>query len=168
MRYCPPPQNDSSHYPNGGWEYHQGMRQNDQSNFMGNFPPPQSNPRYYTHGGWEYQEHEMGYFPGPQNGPYFYECNHYSCCGWKDQNQRDFTHSYPIHQEPSHLNYPTSPSSFSYQNSSPLEFASTQFLPKSIQFNSSTIKLISLYTKLISKFTKFISQLTKLLPYSSQ
>ncbi|KAL4306400.1 hypothetical protein AHAS_Ahas16G0174500 [Arachis hypogaea] len=25
MGYFPPPQNDSSHYSNGGWEYHQGM-----------------------------------------------------------------------------------------------------------------------------------------------
>ncbi|KAL4357106.1 hypothetical protein AHAS_Ahas09G0153500 [Arachis hypogaea] len=54
MEYFPSPQNDSSHYPNGGWEYHQEMRnyeqstqlgyalipQNDQSNFMGNFSPP--------------------------------------------------------------------------------------------------------------------------------
>ncbi|KAL4329423.1 hypothetical protein AHAS_Ahas13G0298600 [Arachis hypogaea] len=54
--YCPPPQNDSCHYLNGGWEYYQGMidyeqstqleyapgPQNDQDNFMGYYPPPQN------------------------------------------------------------------------------------------------------------------------------
>ncbi|KAL4329600.1 hypothetical protein AHAS_Ahas13G0316300 [Arachis hypogaea] len=140
MEYSPPPQNYSSYYLNSGWEYHEEMinyeqssqlgyapgLQNDQSNSMGNIPPPQNDPRYYTHGGWEYREHEMGCFPGPQNGPYFDECNHYSCCGWEDQNQRDFTHSYPIHQEPSPLNYLTSHPRFTYPNSSSLEHASTQ------------------------------------------
>ena len=27
MGYCPPSQYDSSHYSNGGWEYHQGMKE---------------------------------------------------------------------------------------------------------------------------------------------
>ncbi|KAL4374152.1 hypothetical protein AHAS_Ahas05G0153200 [Arachis hypogaea] len=114
MGYCPPPQNDSSHYPNGGWEYHQEMinyeqstqlgyapgPQNDQSNFLENFPPAQNDSRYYAYGGWEYQEHEMGYFPEPQIGPYF---DHYSTCG----RGREFNAAYPIHQEPSPSNCPT-------------------------------------------------------------
>ncbi|KAL4344707.1 hypothetical protein AHAS_Ahas11G0205300 [Arachis hypogaea] len=62
----------------------------------------------------------------PQNGPYFGEIDHYLSCGWEDQNQRDFTHSYPIHQEPPPLNYPTSPPSFTCLNSSSFEYASAQ------------------------------------------
>ncbi|KAL4321676.1 hypothetical protein AHAS_Ahas14G0134300 [Arachis hypogaea] len=42
MGYCPPPQNDSSHYPNGGWEYHQGMIEYEQSNQMGDASGPQN------------------------------------------------------------------------------------------------------------------------------
>ncbi|KAL4315964.1 hypothetical protein AHAS_Ahas15G0237700 [Arachis hypogaea] len=83
-----------------------------QSNFMRNFPPPQNDSRYYAH--------------EPQNGPQFDEIDHYSSYGWKDQNQRDFTHSYAIHQEPSPLNYPTSPPSFTCPNFSSLEYASAQ------------------------------------------
>ncbi|KAL4315763.1 hypothetical protein AHAS_Ahas15G0217600 [Arachis hypogaea] len=71
-----------------------------QSNFQGSFPPPQDDSCYYAHGWWEQQEAEMGYFPEPQNGPYFGEIDHYSSCGWEDQNRRNFTHSYPIHQKP--------------------------------------------------------------------
>ena len=93
---------------------------------MGNSPPPQNDSLYYAHGGWEYQEHEMGCFPGSQNGPYFDDFDHYSSCAWEDQNQRDFTHSYPIHQEPSPLNYTTSPPSFTCLNSSSFEYASAQ------------------------------------------
>ncbi|KAL4329961.1 hypothetical protein AHAS_Ahas13G0352400 [Arachis hypogaea] len=66
------------------------------------------------------------YFPKPQNGPCFGEIDHYSSCGWKDQNQRDFTYSYPIHQEPAPLNYPTSHPSFTCPNSSSFEYASAQ------------------------------------------
>ncbi|KAL4304702.1 hypothetical protein AHAS_Ahas16G0004700 [Arachis hypogaea] len=97
---------------------------------MGNSPPPQNDSLYYAHGGWEYQEHEMGCFLGSQNGPYFDDFDHYSSCGWEDQSQRDFTHSYPIHQEPSPLNYTTSPPSFTCLNPSSFEYASAQ---KSIQ-----------------------------------
>ena len=93
---------------------------------MRNSPPPQNDSCYYAHGGWEYQEQETGYFPEPQNGPCFGEFDHYSSCGWEDQNQRDFTYSHPIHQEPSPLNYPTSPPSFTYPNSSSLEHFSAQ------------------------------------------
>ncbi|KAL4300365.1 hypothetical protein AHAS_Ahas17G0193600 [Arachis hypogaea] len=125
MGYCPPPQNDSSHYPNDGWEYHQGMidyeqstplgyapgPQNDQENYMGYFPPPQNDSYHYTNGYWEYQQGmteyeqsiEMGHIPGTQNYPYFDEFNTYSSCGWEDQNQRDFNAPHSIHQEPSSL-----------------------------------------------------------------
>ena len=97
-----------------------------QSKFMRNSPPPQNDSCYYAHGGWEYREQETGYFPEPQNGPCLGEFDHYSSCGWEDQNQRDFTYSHPIHQEPSPLNYPTSPPSFTYPNSSSLEHFSAQ------------------------------------------
>ncbi|KAL4306403.1 hypothetical protein AHAS_Ahas16G0174800 [Arachis hypogaea] len=70
MGYYPPPQNDSSHYPNGGWEYHQEMTdyeqsnqcgyapgpQNDQDNFMGYCPKPQNDSSHYPNGGWEYHQ----------------------------------------------------------------------------------------------------------------
>ncbi|KAL4329466.1 hypothetical protein AHAS_Ahas13G0302900 [Arachis hypogaea] len=68
MGYYPPPQNDSSHYPNGGWEYHQeladyeqstqwgGDLENDQTNFMGYFPPSQYDSSHYPNGGWEYHQ----------------------------------------------------------------------------------------------------------------
>ncbi|KAL4306501.1 hypothetical protein AHAS_Ahas16G0184600 [Arachis hypogaea] len=77
----------------------------------------------------------MGYLPGPQNDPYFDEFNNYLSCGWKDQNQRAFNSPYSTYQEPSSLertfnlfiqNCPTSPPSFSYENSSSLDYASTQ------------------------------------------
>ncbi|KAL4344660.1 hypothetical protein AHAS_Ahas11G0200600 [Arachis hypogaea] len=103
MRYFPPPQNDSSYYANGGWEYQkQGMMGFEQSN-------------------------QMGYFPGSQNDSHFYEFDNYLNCGWKGQNKREFNVPYPIHQEPSSLDTfmqhcPTSPPNFSYQNSSPLEY----------------------------------------------
>ncbi|XP_057758680.1 uncharacterized protein LOC130979289 [Arachis stenosperma] len=149
MGYCPPPQNDSCHYPHGGWEYQQEMMDheqstqmghaprshNDQASYMGYFSPPQNDSSYYTNCGWENQDqgmmgfeqsNQMGYFPRTQNDSYSYEWDNYPNCDWEGQNQREFNISYPIHQEPSPLNYPTSSPNFSYQNSSPLEFASTQ------------------------------------------
>ncbi|KAL4371699.1 hypothetical protein AHAS_Ahas06G0191900 [Arachis hypogaea] len=149
MGYCPPPQNDSCHYPHGGWEYQQEMMDheqstqmghaprshNDQASYMGYFSPPQNDSSYYTNCGWENQDqgmmgfeqsNQMGYFPRTQNDSYSYEWDNYPNCDWEGQNQREFNISYPIHQEPSPLNYPTSSPNFSYQNSSSLEFASTQ------------------------------------------
>ncbi|KAL4350588.1 uncharacterized protein DS421_10g301930 [Arachis hypogaea] len=54
--YQPPPQNDSYHYPHGGWEYQQGMKEYEQSSEMNYFPEPQSDSYYYgtyTKDGWE-------------------------------------------------------------------------------------------------------------------
>ncbi|KAL4321667.1 hypothetical protein AHAS_Ahas14G0133400 [Arachis hypogaea] len=115
MGYYPPPQNDSSHYPNGGWEYHQEMidyeqstqwgyapeSQNYQDNFIGYCPTPQNDSSHYANGGWEYQQGMMEYehLPETQNEPYFNESNNYSCCSWKGRNQRDFNTPYSIHQE---------------------------------------------------------------------
>ena len=70
MGYCPPSQYDSSHYPNGGYEYHQEMTdyeqstqwgyapgpQNDQNTFIRYFPTPQNDSCHYANGGWEYQQ----------------------------------------------------------------------------------------------------------------
>ncbi|KAL4365158.1 hypothetical protein AHAS_Ahas07G0078100 [Arachis hypogaea] len=86
MGYYPPPEYDSIHYPNGGWEYHQELTdseqpnqwgyasENDQDNFMKYCPPPQDDLGHYPHGDWEYQQgmreyeqsSEMDYFPEPQ------------------------------------------------------------------------------------------------------
>ncbi|KAL4287428.1 hypothetical protein AHAS_Ahas19G0185200 [Arachis hypogaea] len=119
----------------------------DQTNFMGYYPPsPISN------GGWEYhqenthsehsnswrfasetqdeQENHMGYLSPPQN-----DASCYSNDGWGEQNQKTFESPYSTYQEPSSLertinsliqNFPTSPSSFSSENSSSLDFVSTQ------------------------------------------
>ncbi|KAL4337547.1 hypothetical protein AHAS_Ahas12G0121100 [Arachis hypogaea] len=119
----------------------------DQTNFMGYYPPsPISN------GGWEYhqenthsehsnswrfasetqdeQENHMEYLPPPQN-----DASCYSNDGWGEQNQKTFESPYSTYQEPSSLertinsliqNFPTSPSNFSSENSSSLDFVSTQ------------------------------------------
>ncbi|KAL4293718.1 hypothetical protein AHAS_Ahas18G0156100 [Arachis hypogaea] len=100
MGYFPPSQNDSSHYPNGGWEYHQEMTdyeqstqwgyapgtQHNQDNFMRYCPTPQHDSCHYANGGWEYQQGmiEYGYLQEPQNDPYCYD--NYSCYGWEGQN----------------------------------------------------------------------------------
>ncbi|XP_057735293.1 uncharacterized protein LOC130950741 [Arachis stenosperma] len=149
MGYQPPPQNDSYHYPYGGWEYQQEMMDheqstqmgyaprshNDQESYMGYFPPPQNDSSYHTNCGWENQDqgmmgfeqsNQMGCFTRTQNDSYSYEWDNYPNCDWEGQNQGEFNVSYPIHHEPAPLNYPTSPPNFSYQNSSPLDYASTQ------------------------------------------
>ncbi|KAL4276344.1 hypothetical protein AHAS_Ahas20G0197800 [Arachis hypogaea] len=73
--------------------------------------------------------------PGRQNDLYIDEYNNYSCCGWEDQNQTALNSPYSTYQEPSSLestfnsfmqNCPTSLPSFSFENSSPLEYASAQ------------------------------------------
>ncbi|KAL4287303.1 hypothetical protein AHAS_Ahas19G0172700 [Arachis hypogaea] len=70
MVYYPPPQNDSSHYPNGGWEYHQEMTNYEQSNQWGYanqdnsmryYPTPQNDSCHYANGGWEYQQGMIEY-----------------------------------------------------------------------------------------------------------
>jgi len=47
MGYCPPPQNDSSHFSNGGWEYHQRMIEYEQSNKIEHLPKPQNSSYCY-------------------------------------------------------------------------------------------------------------------------
>ncbi|KAL4381312.1 hypothetical protein AHAS_Ahas04G0120900 [Arachis hypogaea] len=42
MGYQPPPQNDSYHYPYGGWEYQQEMMDHEQSTQMGYAPRPRN------------------------------------------------------------------------------------------------------------------------------
>ncbi|KAL4356651.1 hypothetical protein AHAS_Ahas09G0108000 [Arachis hypogaea] len=56
MGYQLLPQNDSYHYPHGGWEYQQGMRKYEQSSEIKYFPEPQSDSYCdgtYTNDGWE-------------------------------------------------------------------------------------------------------------------
>ncbi|KAL4276312.1 hypothetical protein AHAS_Ahas20G0194600 [Arachis hypogaea] len=118
------------------WGYTPGP-QNDQDNFMGYCPTPQNDSCHYAISGWEYQQGmtEYEHLPETQHEPYFDEYNNYSSCGWEDQNQRAFNSPYSIYQEPSSLertfnsfiqNCPTSPPSFSFENSSSLDYASTQ------------------------------------------
>ncbi|KAL4293154.1 hypothetical protein AHAS_Ahas18G0099700 [Arachis hypogaea] len=73
--------------------------------------------------------------PRPQDDPYCDKFNNSSSCAWEDKNQRAPNMSYSINQEPSSLeqtfnsfmqNYPPSPPSFSFENFSSLDFASTQ------------------------------------------
>ncbi|KAL4306533.1 hypothetical protein AHAS_Ahas16G0187800 [Arachis hypogaea] len=70
MRYYPPSQYDSSHYPNGGWEYYHEITdsehynqwryasepQDEQDKFMGYHPTPQNDSYQYPNGGWEYHQ----------------------------------------------------------------------------------------------------------------
>ncbi|KAL4275970.1 hypothetical protein AHAS_Ahas20G0160500 [Arachis hypogaea] len=107
MGYCPPSPND---YSNGCWEDHQEMTDYEQSNQWGYAPEPQND-----------QDNFMGYCQTPQN-----DSCHYA---------NALNVSYSINQVPSSLeqsfnsfmlNCPTSPPSFSLENSSPLEYASAQ------------------------------------------
>ncbi|KAL4277020.1 hypothetical protein AHAS_Ahas20G0265400 [Arachis hypogaea] len=76
------------------------------------------------------KENYMGYFPPSQN-----DASHDSNGGWGEKNQKTFENPYFTYQEPSSLertsnslmqNCPTSPSSFSSENFSSLDFGSTQ------------------------------------------
>ncbi|KAL4287429.1 hypothetical protein AHAS_Ahas19G0185300 [Arachis hypogaea] len=114
MGYYPP-----SPISNGGWEYYQE-----------NTKSEHSNPWRFVSETQDEQENHMGYLPPPQN-----DASCYSNGGWEEQNQKTFESPYSTHQEPSSLerafnllmqNCPTSPSSFSSENSSSLDYASTQ------------------------------------------
>ncbi|KAL4315699.1 hypothetical protein AHAS_Ahas15G0211200 [Arachis hypogaea] len=107
MGYYPPSPID---YSNGGWEYHKEITD-----------PEHSNPWRYASEPQDEQENHMEYFPPPQN-----DSSHYS-------NAPNV--SYSINQEPSSFeqsfisfmqNCPPSPSNFSFENSSSLDYASTQ------------------------------------------
>ncbi|KAL4371441.1 hypothetical protein AHAS_Ahas06G0166100 [Arachis hypogaea] len=96
MRYFSPPQNDASHYSNGGWEYHQKMI-NDQANHMRYCPEPQNDLCHYPHGSWAYQEEyeqssEMNYFPEPQSDSHCYDVD--INCGWEE----NFNVSSSVHE----------------------------------------------------------------------
>ncbi|KAL4287437.1 hypothetical protein AHAS_Ahas19G0186100 [Arachis hypogaea] len=107
MGYCPPSPND---YSNGGWKYHQEVTEYEQSTQWGYAPGPQNN-----------QDNSMRYHPTPQN-----DSCHYA---------NAFNSAYSTYQEPSSLectfnsfmqNCPTSSPSFSFENPSSLDYASTQ------------------------------------------
>ncbi|KAL4315436.1 hypothetical protein AHAS_Ahas15G0184900 [Arachis hypogaea] len=148
MRYCPEPQNDICHYPRGICAYQQECEQSSERNFL---PEPQSESYCYdtnTNYGWEgnsnapydiqQEPSSLDYAfnkfmqdcpPMPQSDP------HPSHCGWEDQNQKAIDSSYSIYQEPLSLehtfnsfmqNCSPSPPSFSFENSSSLDFALTQ------------------------------------------
>ncbi|KAL4356925.1 hypothetical protein AHAS_Ahas09G0135400 [Arachis hypogaea] len=145
MRCCPEPQNDLCYYPHVVWAYQQECEQSSEMNFL---PEPQSELCCYdidTNYGWEgnfnspnaihqetssldYAFNKFMQDPsqGPQDYPYYDDFNNSSSCAWEEQNQKAFESPYSTYQEPSPLNCPTSPPNFSYQNSSPFEFASTQ------------------------------------------
>ncbi|KAL4315892.1 hypothetical protein AHAS_Ahas15G0230500 [Arachis hypogaea] len=116
MECGPPPQNDSSHYPNGGWKYHQEMTDYEQSTQWGYALGPQNDQADY-----------MGYCPPPNDS-----C-HYA---------NAFNHPYSTYQETSSLestfnafmqNCPTSPPSFSFENPSSLD-CSTHLTNHKIHF----------------------------------
>ncbi|KAL4344678.1 hypothetical protein AHAS_Ahas11G0202400 [Arachis hypogaea] len=84
----------------------------------------------------------------PQNNPHCNEFYNDSYCGWEDQNQKAFDSSYSTYQEPSSLEQPfnsfmkscqTSPPSFSFENSSSLDYASAQDSFHTTQNNFTTI-----------------------------
>ncbi|KAL4315702.1 hypothetical protein AHAS_Ahas15G0211500 [Arachis hypogaea] len=141
MGYFPLPQNDASHYSNGGWEYHQEMI-NDQANQMRYCPEPQNDLCHYLHGSWAYQQEyeqpsKMNNFPEPQNDSYCDEFNNSSNCAWENQNQKAFDNSYSTYQELSSLEQTfnsfmercqTSPPSSSFENSSLINYPLTQNL----------------------------------------
>ncbi|KAL4306571.1 hypothetical protein AHAS_Ahas16G0191600 [Arachis hypogaea] len=109
--YCPPSPND---YSNGGWKYHHEMTNYEQSTQRGYAPEPQND-----------QANHMRYCLEPQN-----DLCHYPH-GAKPES---IDSAYSTYQEPSSLehtfnsfmqNFPTLPPSFSYENSSSLDYAST-------------------------------------------
>ncbi|KAL4287414.1 hypothetical protein AHAS_Ahas19G0183800 [Arachis hypogaea] len=109
---------------------------------MSYLPEPQRNfnTSYSNHPETSSLDHAVNTFmqdssPGSQNDPCCNEFNNYSSCDWEDQNQRAFNSPYSTYQEPSSLertfnsfvqNCPTSPPSFSFENSSSFDYASTQ------------------------------------------
>ncbi|KAL4344388.1 hypothetical protein AHAS_Ahas11G0173400 [Arachis hypogaea] len=143
MRYYPEPQNELCHYPYGVWAYPQECEQSSERNLL---PEPQknSNTPYAIHPETSSLDTAFNKFmqdcpPMPQDDPYLDEFNNDSHCGWEDQNQKAFDSSYSPYQEPSSLeqiinsfmqNCPTSPPSFSLENSSSLDFSSTQNFPQ--------------------------------------
>ncbi|KAL4344638.1 hypothetical protein AHAS_Ahas11G0198400 [Arachis hypogaea] len=157
MGYFPPPQNDSSHYSNGGLEYHQELKEYE------HLPEPQDDSYCYnnhSYCGWESQNQrnlDDSYFvhqetsllecafnkfmqncpPMLQEDLYYDEFNNSSSCAWEDQNQKAYDSSYSTYQEPSSLEQtfnlfvqtcPTSPPCSPFKNSSLLDYASTQNL----------------------------------------
>ncbi|KAL4359126.1 hypothetical protein AHAS_Ahas08G0046200 [Arachis hypogaea] len=105
MGYCPPSQYDSSQYSNYGWEYHQEDTNSEHSNPWRFASEPQDE-----------QENYDGYQPPPQNDSY-----HYPHGGW-EYHQETANSEQSNHMK----NYPPSLSSFSFENSSSINYASTQ------------------------------------------
>ncbi|KAL4287595.1 hypothetical protein AHAS_Ahas19G0201900 [Arachis hypogaea] len=140
MGYHPP-----SPISNGGWEYHQETSNSGHSNSWSYASEPQDEKENY-----------MGYFPPSQN-----DASHDSNGGWGEQNQKTFENPYFTYQEPSSLertsnslmqNCPTSPSSFSSENFSSLDFGSTQnscqsLPPTQISMNQGLSKLEIMFEK---------------------
>ncbi|KAL4337434.1 hypothetical protein AHAS_Ahas12G0109800 [Arachis hypogaea] len=124
MNYIPKPQSDSYCYDtdtNYGWE----------GNFNASYSVHQETSSFDC----AVNTYMEDFSPMPQHDPHYDEFNNDSHCGWKDQNQKAFDSLYSTYQEPSSLehtfnsfiqNCPTSPFSFSFENSSPLEYTSVQ------------------------------------------
>ncbi|KAL4373240.1 uncharacterized protein DS421_5g144070 [Arachis hypogaea] len=105
MGYCPPSQYNSSQYSNYGWEYHQEDTNSEHSNPWRFASEPQDE-----------QENYEGYQPPPQNDSY-----HYPHGGW-EYHQETANSEQSNHMK----NYPPSLPSFSFENSSSINYASTQ------------------------------------------
>ncbi|QHO19932.1 uncharacterized protein DS421_11g333410 [Arachis hypogaea] len=128
MGYSPEPQHDSyyyDNYTNCGWEGQNIRNLNDP---------------YFAHQETSSFDHAVNTFMQdcssmPQNDPHCDEFNNYSSCGWEDQSQTAFNIPYSTYQEPSSLKHTfnlfmqnclPSPPSFSFENSSSLDYPSIQ------------------------------------------
>ncbi|QHO01653.1 uncharacterized protein DS421_13g416970 [Arachis hypogaea] len=167
MRYCPEPQNDLCHYPQGSWTYQQEYEQSSEVNY---FSGPQSDSYCYDidiNCGWEgnfnilssvhqgtssfdcaVNAYMENCFPMPQDDSYCDEFNNSSSCAWENQNQKVFDNSYSTYQELSSLEQTfnsfmescqTSPPSFSSENSSSLNYPLTQNLFQNSQSSQTSM-----------------------------
>ncbi|KAL4315807.1 hypothetical protein AHAS_Ahas15G0222000 [Arachis hypogaea] len=138
---------ENTNFEHSQWRY-VSEPQDEQDSFMGYYPPPHDsyqyphafNSSYFTHQETSSLEYAFNKFmqdcpPMPQDDSYHDEFNNDSHCGWEDQNQKAFDSLYSTYQESSSLeqtfnsfmkNCPPSPPSFSFENSSSLDYASTQ------------------------------------------
>ncbi|KAL4306588.1 hypothetical protein AHAS_Ahas16G0193300 [Arachis hypogaea] len=135
--YYPPSQYDSSHYPNGGWEYHQKITyseqpnqwgytsepQDEQDNFMGYYPTLKNDSYQYPNSGWEYhqeltdseQPNQWGYASKSDQDNFMRYCpppqddlGHYPHGDWEyQQGMKEYEQS-------SEMNYFPKPQSDSY------------------------------------------------------
>ncbi|KAL4306743.1 hypothetical protein AHAS_Ahas16G0208800 [Arachis hypogaea] len=152
MRYCPPPQDDLE--PQSDSYYYD---TNTNYDWEGNFNAAYSNHSKTLSLDYAVDTYMEDCSPEPQNDQ-FYNDSH---CGWEDQNQKVFDSSYSTYQEPSSLeqtfnsfmqNYPTSPHSSSFENSSSFEYISAQ---KSFHTSQNNFTSMSTYLETHSQPSSF-------------